>query len=73
MLPRIGKYRIRQKTLILDNGAVVHSLRKVPLSELEEWDACHDAVGHTIEQHMNQHHVRNTKGADISVEKALDH
>ena len=48
VVPKLRGYRIRQQALILDNGAVSHSLIKVPVTELDEWDATHDAVGHVI-------------------------
>jgi hypothetical protein len=48
LLPYFNKYRIRQEALQLDNGAISHVLRKVPLDKLEEWDSTHDAVGHTL-------------------------
>lgn len=44
-IPRIGKYRIRQEMLILEDGATSHTLVKVPLDELAEWDRTHDALG----------------------------
>jgi len=32
----------------LDSGAKTHKLFKVPVAELAEWDATHDAVGRTM-------------------------
>ena len=67
VLPRFGRYRIRQEAVILDNGAVSHKLTKVPLSELRQWDETHDAVGHEIVQTSASHGIAGQKG-----EKALD-
>jgi hypothetical protein len=50
VLPYFGKYKIRQEALLLDDGAVSHVLRKIPLNELEGWDLSHDAIGHKIER-----------------------
>jgi hypothetical protein len=36
---------MRQTILEFDDGAVSHSLIKVKLEDLEEWDATHDAAG----------------------------
>jgi hypothetical protein len=41
-------YRIRQGVITLDNGAKTHKLFKVPVSELDAWDATHDALGRTL-------------------------
>ncbi|CZT12731.1 related to methionine transport protein, high affinity [Rhynchosporium agropyri] len=48
VLPKRGKYAIRQTVLVLDSGAQTHKLVKVPLSELEEWDSKHDVVGKQV-------------------------
>lgn len=34
--------------LVLENGAQSHTLVKVPVAELAEWDATHDAVGRLL-------------------------
>ncbi|KAK0707894.1 amino acid permease-domain-containing protein [Lasiosphaeris hirsuta] len=47
VIPRLRGYRIRQEVLTLDDGASSHRLIKVPVGELEAWDATHDAVGRT--------------------------
>ena len=47
-LPKRGGYAIRQTVLVLDSGAQTHELVKVPLSELEEWDAKHDVIGKQV-------------------------
>lgn len=49
VLPYYGKYRIRQELLSLDDEtAKVHRLVKVPLAELELWDAEHDVLGQKL-------------------------
>jgi hypothetical protein len=49
LLPRWGKYRIRQELDTLNGQtAKVHRLVKVPLHELESWDATHDVAGQLI-------------------------
>ena len=48
LVPKLRGYRIRQEVLRLDNGAMSHRLVKVPVSELEAWDATHDAIGAPI-------------------------
>lgn len=47
LLPRWKGYRIRPEILDVDegSGANTHRLVKVPLAELEEWDATHDDAG----------------------------
>jgi len=49
LLPRWGGYRIRQELIQLEGQtAKVHRLVKVPLPELEKWDAEHDVLGSKI-------------------------
>jgi hypothetical protein len=49
VLPRFGKYAIRQELLVLPGeSAKVHRLIKVPKSELEDWDATHDVLGNKL-------------------------
>ncbi|KAG9229484.1 LAT family L-amino acid transporter [Amylocarpus encephaloides] len=62
-LPRLGNYVIRQEVLILDNGVTSHSLIKVPNSELEAWDAKHDALGRSV----------NSSSADLASEGTESH
>lgn len=44
-VPKLRGYRIRQEVLVLDNGAQSHTLVKVPVQDLAEWDETHDAAG----------------------------
>lgn len=39
---------MRQTVLEFDDGAVSHSLVKVKLEDLEEWDATHDPSGKLV-------------------------
>ncbi|KAK3682825.1 amino acid permease-domain-containing protein [Podospora appendiculata] len=48
LLPRLRGYRIRQEVLRLDDGANSHKLVKVPVAQLAEWDATHDASGRPV-------------------------
>lgn len=48
LLPRWRGYRLRQEVLQLDGGAQGHQLVKVPLEQVAEWDATHDAAGRAI-------------------------
>jgi amino acid transporter len=52
VLPRYGKYEMRSEVLdVDDNGANTHRLVKIPLTELEEWDATHDDAGNLRRRH----------------------
>lgn len=49
ILPRFGKYTIRQELITLDDeSAKVHRLVKVPNAELEAWDTEHDVLGNKV-------------------------
>ncbi|KAK3316876.1 amino acid permease-domain-containing protein [Apodospora peruviana] len=51
-IPKLRGYRFRQEVLRVDsNGATSHKLVKVPMAELAEWDATHDAVGRQTNNH----------------------
>lgn len=50
LLPKWGKYKIRHTVLILEDGSVGHKLVKVPLAEVEAWDAKHDPTGRSIDE-----------------------
>ena len=45
VLPKVGKYELRQIILDLGDGATTHKLVKVPSEEIARWDAEHDATG----------------------------
>lgn len=48
LLPKLRGYRIRQEVLTLEDGAQSHKVIKVPVEQLAEWDATHDAVGRPL-------------------------
>ncbi|KAF9630239.1 Amino acid/polyamine transporter I [Lasiodiplodia theobromae] len=48
VLPRFGGYAMRQKLVVLEDGAVMHKIVKVPKDQLAEWDANHDVSGRSI-------------------------
>lgn len=47
--PKLKGFQWRQELLDLGGGAQTHSLVKVPNSQVDEWDATHDANGHTYD------------------------
>ena len=47
-LPRLRGYRVRQETVVFEDGAQSHKLVKVPVDEVARWDATHDAVGRPL-------------------------
>ncbi|KAH7028641.1 high-affinity methionine permease [Macrophomina phaseolina] len=48
LLPKWRGYQLRQELIHLDDGVQSHRLRKVPIAEVAEWDATHDAAGRPI-------------------------
>lgn len=65
LLPKIGKYEIKQEILIFADGSSSHALVKVPYSELERWDEKHDAHGRLV--------IDNTSVVEVSAtEKAFN-
>ncbi|KAG5652761.1 hypothetical protein H0H81_003699 [Sphagnurus paluster] len=48
ILPKLRGYEIRQVTETLDDGAQTNRLIKVPVFEIEQWDATHDHRGQLI-------------------------
>jgi hypothetical protein len=49
-LPRWQGYAIRQELILLDGGAQTHSLIKVPLDDVADWDHTHDVNGAKLER-----------------------
>ncbi|KAJ5646184.1 hypothetical protein N7490_002556 [Penicillium lividum] len=45
LLPKWYKYQLRQTIIYGENGITAHRLVKIPLADLETWDAEHDASG----------------------------
>lgn len=50
LLPKWGKYRLRQVVAVHEDGAVGHKMIKVKNEELEAWDAKHDPSGRSIDE-----------------------
>lgn len=48
VIPKVWGYRIRQGVITLDGGGRTHKLFKVPVDELNAWDATHDALGRDL-------------------------
>lgn len=68
ILPHFGNYKIRQELVLLDDeSAKVHRLVKVPLSDLETWDAEHDVLGNRLDRVFPSETPPNydQKGADF--------
>lgn len=66
LLPKWRGYALRQEVLSLDNGAQTHQLVKVPIEEIEVWDASHDALGRLREGHTSAHYVQEKTEAELS-------
>ena len=58
VLPRAMGYRVRQEVVQLDGGVQTHNLVKVPVDQLNEWDAMHDATGRIISTTGVQVHLK---------------
>jgi hypothetical protein len=68
VLPYLGKYTVRQETIVLDNeGTNTHRLVKVPNDEVAAWDAAHDPTGKPIEENVD--YVVN--GGEEKIEKSV--
>ena len=73
ILPKFRGYRIRQQAFTLDKGAVSHELVRVPVNNLAEWDATHDAVAHRIgkrtrnEGYVEENVYGDVKPADVDL------
>lgn len=49
-LPKWKGYKLRPEIIDIGDGAQAHKIVRVPLAELQEWDAKHDAAGHKREE-----------------------
>ncbi|KAF7530867.1 hypothetical protein G7054_g9430 [Neopestalotiopsis clavispora] len=65
LIPKWRGYELRQEVLQLESGAQGHQLIKVPIDQVAEWDATHDAVGRAIDAVSS-----NEARTGIQVEKA---
>lgn len=70
LIPKLKGYRIRQEVLILEDGAQSHKVVKVPVAELADWDATHDATGRSLDSHEPLEVHTLEEGADA--EKGSD-
>lgn len=66
VLPKYGKYAVRQVVDHQDDGAQNLRVVKVPLAELEAWDATHNDHGDDILD--TQWKAQGNNGADADVE-----
>ena len=66
LIPRIRGYKLRQELINLDGGAQSNRLKKIPIAELAEWDATHDAAGRLIESPPSEEIQVLGKGAKVS-------
>lgn len=67
VLPRLGKYQIRPEVIAIDdNGANTHRLVKIPLAEINAWDAEHDEAGNLRHRHISDY---NSHSPDAEVDE----
>lgn len=71
LVPRWRGYRLRQEVLQLDGGEQSHHLVKVPVQELVEWDATHDAIGRRVDSNQSAHGHAAKVVTTISGEKPI--
>ena len=70
VLPHFGKYAVRQEIVVLDDqGTNSHILVKVPLGEVDAWDAAHDPTGRPIGDSENE--VQQAVKGDYEAEKSV--
>ncbi|KAI5207896.1 amino acid transporter [Aureobasidium subglaciale] len=48
LLPKLGKYQVKQEVIVLEDGSSTNSLVRVPLDQLEKWNQDHDAAGRVV-------------------------
>lgn len=70
-VPKLLGYRLRQEILEFEDGAQSQALVKVPVAELEAWDAAHDHSGrrHEPQVQVVQETVRDSKGEETDSSK----
>lgn len=68
IIPKYRGYQLRQELVDLGGGVQSNKLRKIPVSELEEWDATHDKAGSRIEALAEEIQVQ-TKSSETSLDK----
>jgi amino acid transporter len=73
LLPRLRNYSIRALTVVNQDGSVVHQLKRIPNTEVAEWDSAHDDAGNLlggatgIDNTGNAHLVHRVKVRDVVV------
>lgn len=71
VIPHFLGYQVRQKLVQLDGGVQTHKLVKVPVSQVVEWDATHDATGRVVGTEGVQVHLEAEKfGAGVIPSKS---
>jgi hypothetical protein len=64
-IPKWKGYAIRPEVLEVDkNGANTHRLVRVPLVEIEKWDAEHDEAGNLRQRHVGDGSVQTGEVLD---------
>lgn len=66
LIPKWKGYKLRQELIHLDGGVQSNRLRKIPHSELAEWDATHDATGCLVGSPVEEVQVQ-VKGSDTNL------
>lgn len=57
LIPHWRGYKIRTEIIeVDDNGANSHRLTRVPIQEIEAWDAAHDEAGHLRVRNVREVH-----------------
>lgn len=68
LLPKIGRYQVRQEIIQFEDGSSSHRLVKVPNADLEKWDIEHDEAGRLVSRSTEQVFVNvNDKTSDTGV------
>ncbi|KAL2145695.1 hypothetical protein VTI28DRAFT_6570 [Corynascus sepedonium] len=67
LIPKFRGYRIRQENIVFEDGAQSHRLIKVPVAEVAEWDATHDAVGRPRNTSGNAKVDKSAGGSDNDI------
>jgi hypothetical protein len=44
----MGKYKVKQEIIVLEDGSSTNSLVKVALRDLENWEQNHDEAGRVV-------------------------
>lgn len=67
LLPKLGKYQNKIETFQLPSGELGHSVVKIPLDRVAEWEATHESNVVNIEEVFN-----TTSNDDISAKQKTD-